>query len=120
MWYGVIRRWEDFRLVITPAEGTTLPETFDLNTVKVVGKPVANWFIKELHTTYGQYEQEGPFFLMVTFDEPRNVEIEGREYLVAEVAAAQWTCRKKKTWVSWSGDAFYDWHTHAFTVPGER
>lgn len=120
MWYGVIRIWKDVRLAIIPVKPDIHLPGFDSNTVKFAGKPAVNWFLRELFTTYGQHEEEGPFYLSVTFDEAREVEIEGGVYLVSGIAvSAQRVNRKKKKWVSWSGDAFYDWHSQTFTVPAQ-
>ncbi|TQE98076.1 MAG: hypothetical protein FKY71_15715 [Spiribacter salinus] len=95
----------------------------DANTVKWQNKPVINWFLRELYTTYRDENPPQPggiFTLTVTFSEPRNIEIEGSEYLLSAIAChAKKTQIKKKKWVYWSGDAFYDWHTNQFAIPPE-
>ena len=123
MWYGVIGLWTNIRLTVHFADNETpssLP-TFDANNVKWQGKPVVNWFIRELYTTYKDEKptETGKVFnLTLKFDEPRYVEIEGEEYLLSAISCqAEKNLTKKKKWVYWSGDAFYDWHTNQFTIP---
>lgn len=120
MWYGEIRLWNDMRLVVRFASPRAPAGTFDVNTVKWAGKPVINWFMRELFTTYQEHATEGDFTLELTFDEQRNIEIEGIEYPVTGIACiAVRVCRKKRKWVRWSGDAFYDWHCNQLTIPGK-
>ncbi len=46
------------------------------------------------------------------------MEIDGQTYSVSGIVCdATRVCRKKKKWIIWSGDAFYDWHSGKFTVP---
>jgi hypothetical protein len=123
MWYGVIDIWKNIRLRVHFASGntpSTLP-TFDANTVKYEGKPVINWFMRELFTTYVNEmpaEENHAFTLTLEFDEPREVEIEGKNYLLSGISCqAEKVISKKKKWIHWSGDAFYDWHTNKFSIP---
>src|SRR5262249_45603829 len=52
------------------------------------------------------------------FNQIRPFEIDGT---IQELAGVSFTATRlfqnKRTWMSWSGDAFYDWHTNSFTVP---
>ena len=123
MWYGVIDLWTNIRLTVHFSDNDTpssLP-TFDANSVKWQGKPVINWFIRELYTTYKDEKptETGKVFnLTLKFDKPRYIEIEGKEYLLSAISCqAEKKLIKKKKWVHWSGDAFYDWHTNQFTIP---
>jgi hypothetical protein len=59
MWYGVIRMWSNIRLTVHFESKKSPISTFDGNTVKWQGKPVINWFLKELFTTYSEEEKEG-------------------------------------------------------------
>lgn len=118
MWYGVIRTWTNVRLIIHFAETPAPMASFDGKTVKWAGKPVINWFFRELFTTHGAETKEGEHTLALKFNEQRNIEIEGKEYPVIGLSCvATRICRNKKKWVNWSGDAFYDWHTGKFTIP---
>jgi len=124
MWYGVVYLWTNIRLIVvhfaTDETPSSLP-TFDTNTVKWQGKPVINWFIRELCTTYKDEkctESGKAFTLTLEFDKPRNIEIEGKQYLLSAISCqAERVQIKKKKWVFWSGDAFYDWHTNQFSIP---
>jgi Restriction endonuclease len=123
MWYGIIDLWINLRLRVhfaTDNSPSILP-TFNASTVKWEGKPVINWFMRELYTTYKdeKYTECGKAFtLTLEFDKPRNIEIEGGQYLLSAISCqAEKVQIKKKKWVFWSGDAFYDWHTKQFTIP---
>lgn len=118
MWYGVIRRWVNIRLVIHFALPNAPMAGFDANTVKWTGKPVMNWFLRELLTTHRDEAREGEHTLSVTFDQPRQIEIAGSEWPVVGLSCtAERVCTKKRRWVSWSGDALFDWHSGKFTIP---
>jgi hypothetical protein len=105
-------------LVIQFAPAHAPMATFDSNKVMVGGRPVINWFLRELFTSYAEETVEGEYKLDVGFDKECDIEIEGKEYPVTGIACiATRVCRNKRKWVSWSGDALYDWHTGRFTVP---
>ena len=64
--------------------------------------------------------QEGQHTFRLVFDQVRQIEVAGKEYSVEWIACvANRVCKKKKKWVSWTGDAFCDWHTGQFTIPGQ-
>ena len=118
MWYGVIRIWTNVRLVVHFAKSPAPIVSFRISTVKWKGKQGVNWFLKELYTTYAEEMREGKHSLKVKFDQPRNIEIEGQEYLVKGISCtATRVCKNKRNWVNWSGDALYDWNTGRFTIP---
>jgi hypothetical protein len=118
MWYGVICMWTNIRLRIHFAESPAPLKTFDGNTVKWNGQPVSNWFRRELFTTYSEDTKEGDHTLELKFNEQRNIEIEGKEYPVIGITCiATRVCRKKRKWVHWSGEAFFDWHSNLLTIP---
>ena len=124
-WYGVIESWTPGQLRIYFADKKSRPSLrkFDSSSVKWQGKPVMNWFQRELFTTYRDEEpaQTGEALtLTVEFEEPRNIEVEGKEYILSAISCQATKTRiKKKKWVSWSGDAFLDWHTNQFTIPAD-
>lgn len=118
MWYGVLRLWTNIRLRIHFSAATVPIATFDSNTVKWNGKPVSNWFLRELFTTYAEESKEMEHALQLKFKKKRNIEIEGQEYSVIGITCiATRVYKKKRKWVHWSGDAFLDWHTGQFTIP---
>jgi hypothetical protein len=91
---------------------------FNANTVKFQGKAVKNWFLKELFTTYSDEKKEGTHTCDLKFEEPRNIEVEGKEYpLIGITFSADREYKKKKKWVYWSGDALFDWNENKFTIP---
>lgn len=118
MWYGVIQMWTNVRLTIHFALDSSPIATFNADSVRWNGKSVANWFLRELFTTYGTEKQEGDFAFELKFSEQRNIEIEGQEYPVVGITCyATRIYKKKRKWVYWSGDAFFDWQTNLLTIP---
>lgn len=120
MWYGVVCLWSDIRLIIHFAAAPAPMATCDANTVKLNGKPAINWFLRELFTTHAEEIKEGTYTLELKFDSPRNIEVEGKEWPVVGITCvANRVYKKKRRWISWSGDALYDWHTGQITVPAK-
>jgi hypothetical protein len=117
LWYGKLYSWTDFRLEIVWAMSERPVTSCENEDVKWQGKPVLDWFVKELYTTYFDHKEEGPVRIANEFNQVRKIEVKGTEYDVKALAChATRICQKKKLWVSWSGDAFYDWHKKEFTL----
>lgn len=117
-WYGVTRLWLNLRIGINPLPHPEFLRNVDPNDILVDGKPVAKWFLRELLTKYQDKTEEQDHTLTVTFSEPRVLTCAGKRVEVAQVfciARRQYT--RKRRWVTWSGDALYDWHQGAFTLP---
>jgi hypothetical protein len=118
MFYGVIKTWEDLKMELHFAVSPCPFKTFDIDTVKWKDKAVINWFWKELFTTYCDTNEETTHVLELLFDKPQDFEIEGQEFaLIGITCYANRIIKKKKQWFSWSGDAFWDWHTNQLSVP---
>lgn len=118
MWYGIIRKWTNIRLFVNLATPSISLPAFDPHTVKWKGKPVANWFLKELFTTYGGETKTGDLKIDLKFTQPREIEVAGNEFSVSSISCtAERIYRKKRKWVSWSGDAFFDWNANKISIP---
>jgi hypothetical protein len=117
-WFGVIRKWTNVRLEVHFAAEKPPITNFASESVKWQGKPVAHWFQQKLLTTHEGHTKEGDFRLGGDFQQVRNLEIEGKEYPVKGLTCfATWVFKKKKKWVTWSGDAFYDWNENKIIIP---
>jgi len=118
MFYGVIKIWEILKIDIHFAVSPCPFKTFNIDTVKWKDKAVINWFRKELFTTYCDTNEETTHVLELLFDKPQNFEIEGQEFALKGITCyANRIIKKKRQWFSWSGDAFWDWHTNQLSVP---
>jgi hypothetical protein len=118
-WYGKIRRWGSVRLHVN-FTGTTVPTNdFKTEEVKWQGKPVEQWFIKELLSgKYDDLVDGDSITLRLVFSEVRNLEIGGSAFPVNALACTATRIRKnKRKWVTWAGDAFIDWHEGNLKVP---
>ena len=102
MWYGVIRKWSQFRLVVLFDAPTALIDSFDGHSVKYDGKQVIHWFERELISKHGSESQAGEHTFVVEFDQPHDIEIEGKVYEVKGIACiATRECGKKRIWAKW-------------------
>jgi hypothetical protein len=119
MWYARLLRWGQASLTVYRAdEARPLPTEFASDSVSWNGKPVMNWFLKQLDTRYRLLKETGTYTLAVKFDRPRDLEIAGDMYSVKGLSFSAERIREyKRQWVTWSGDAFYDWHAGTFAVP---
>jgi hypothetical protein len=117
-WYGVISRWADFMLFVKFADLTQKPELFAAEEVLWQGKPVFNWFKREFFVTYRDRTPDGDATLDLPFDQVTNLEILGQQYPVMALScSAKGIFMKKRKWVTYSGQAFFDWHTGKVTIP---
>lgn len=118
MFYGLINHWANIQLGVHFADPQNRTAGFQADSVKWQGLPVMNWFYKQLFTTYREKIKDGPFGFGLEFDPPIPLDFDGKEYPVKALEChAIGVSIKKRRWVNWSGDAFYDWHTGRFTVP---
>jgi Restriction endonuclease len=116
--YGVISKWVDYRLTVTFADPAQKTELFAANEVLWQGKPVFNWFWREFVTTYRDRTRDGDIIINVSFDQVTNLEIHGQHYPVNALScSAKGVFMKKRKWVTYSGQAFFDWHTGKVTIP---
>jgi hypothetical protein len=117
MWYGIISFWSRARLAIQFVP-PRVSETFDSRDLTFEGKPILNWFIRELLSQQDRISPEGEHSTTLQFKEPRVLQLKGQDCLVAAVRChAICEHRKKRKFVSWTGDALYDWHSELVTVP---
>jgi hypothetical protein len=120
MSYGVVRLWEELRLIVHFVENPAPLTSYKADSIKWVGKPVGKWFMKELFTIHNDVTKEGLFTFEVMFKEQRQLEIDGKFYAAKGITcSAQRICRNKRKWMSWSGDAFYDWHSNSISIPNK-
>jgi Restriction endonuclease len=118
VWFGKLYSWKLEEMIINFFKDKPASGTFDLGNVKYNGSPVIDWFMKELHTTFGEERILGHHTIANSFSRPRIIEIDGVDYEVLSIAVVVTRhCEKKKKWISWSGDAFYDWHQSELTIP---
>jgi hypothetical protein len=121
-WYGEVAFWTEVRLIV---HFHTLPgpeklTTFAGDEVRWQGKPVIKWFMRDLITAHSNEKTEGRHHTAVEFSQPREMEIGNDRYLVKGLACdAIRVYKKKRKWVSWSGDAFYDWQDRKYLVAGQ-
>lgn len=117
-WYGRISRWEAVRLIVHFADQVAPLDHLESDKVRFEGKPVILWFLRELFKKDMKDIDDEEHSFHVMFDCKRQVEISGTLYNVSGLScSARHVKQKKRIWVHWSGDAFYDWHTGRFTIP---
>jgi len=119
-WYGEYAIWTQWRLHLHPAN-PPLPGEFspvDGESVKWQGKPAYRWFLREFFTKHAGETREGIHGIALTFSEPREFEVNGRSCLLKGLSCeAIRVYKKKRRWVSWLGDAFFDWNEGKYVIP---
>jgi hypothetical protein len=122
-WYGVLRRWGELTLVVEfrSEEDKADVQSFELQEVKWQGLPIISWFEKKLYDEHrDKLNEKAPQVVefVLEFDEERLLEIRNKSYPVKRVGFRGTSIHKhKRLWVTWSGDALYDWHTGMVSIP---
>lgn len=118
LWYARVYQWDQIRAHLRFHGPAAEPGSYKGQEALYLGKPVINWFLKELSTTYANVTTTGPFALNAKFDSPVSLTIQNRSYAVSEITvSAERVCRKKSRFMQMTGDAFYDWQTKTLSVP---
>lgn len=119
-WFGLIKTWTNLRIGFNPLPRPDYLEGVPGSAIQIEGKEVQRWFFRELVTKHQDQLLNQDYTLTVKFDPPKELQCSEETLLVNEVfCIAKREVVKKRKWVSWSGDALYDWHQGAFTVPNQ-
>lgn len=117
-WFGVIKTWKLLRIGFSPVPHPTYLDDVPSSEIQVDGLEVQRWFFRELITKHQDELLNQDYTLSVKFDPPKELTCSGESLLVDDVfCVARREVTKKRKWVSWSGDALYDWHQGSFTIP---
>lgn len=118
LWYARAYKWDQIQLHLRFHGQPAQPSSYKGEEVLYLGKPVVNWFLRELSTTYCHITSSGPFALNAKFDAPVSLTIQNRPYEASEITVtAERICRKKSRFMQMTGDAFFDWQTNSLSVP---
>lgn len=118
LWYARVYQWDQIQLHLRFHGQPAQPSSYKGEEVLYLGKPVVNWFLRELSTTYCHVTSTGPFALNAKFDAPISLTIQNRPYEASEITVtAERICRKKNRFMQMTGDAFFDWQTNELRVP---
>ena len=119
-WYARVYHWAQIQLHLRFHGQAPQPSSYKQEEVLYLGKPVANWFLKELSTTYCHVTSSGPFALNIKFDAPVSLTIQNRSYEASEMTVtAERTLREKSRFMQLTGDAFFDWQANGLSVPAK-
>ncbi len=119
-WFGVIKTWTNLRIGFNPLPHPNYLDGIPCNAILIDGREVQRWFFRELVTKHQNEDLNQEYTLSVKFDSPRELQCSGDSILVDDIfCIATREVIKKRKWVSWSGDALYDWHQGAFTIPNQ-
>ncbi len=96
------------------------PGFFKAENVLLNGKPIIDWFWKQLYTKYPFVTTETDLPLQVVFKETQQLQIEGELHPVTSIVInAKRVCDKKKRFVRVTGEATFDWETSKLLIPAE-
>jgi hypothetical protein len=117
-WYGIVRKWTDCYLSLH-FQGPGPKVEWSYETLLWQKKPVLNWFLNELFTKHKEKEP-GKYRLVLDFPKGLQIELSSIEYVVHGIVCyATLTYTKKRKWVGWTGEAFFDWHKGQIQIPGD-
>lgn len=117
-WYTEIYQWTKAAITVHFAAQKAPITGFAVPDVKRDGRPVIEWFQKELVTTYVNEERTGWISLRVVFDKTRQFQIQNNRFFVKGLTFhALRTCRKMKKFIKFGGHGFYDWNKQRMTIP---
>lgn len=117
-WYAELYEWTKAFLTVHFAARKVPIKSFEVADVKRDGRPVIEWFQKELATTYTNEERTGWLSYRLTFDKTRRLQIKNKRCFVKGLTFhALQICRKMKKWIKLGGQGFYDWDKHQLTIP---
>lgn len=90
----------------------------DVRSITLEGKPVIDWFAKQLSTTYTRATGPEPTRIEVNFKTATRLQVEGKSFDAAGlVLTAKRIRRTKRGFVQVTGDAFYDWQDERISWP---
>jgi hypothetical protein len=113
--YGIARNWMDVELKIdfeAPSPGTADPKR-----ILFKGKPIGNWLQYELFNEHSSKEP-GLYWLRLTFPSAIPVEMDGNVFRMKGISySGVLTHSRKRLFVGWTGDAFYEWSRETLRIP---
>jgi restriction endonuclease len=111
LWYARVYRWERLQMLCKFHGQPPPPNSYNEAEVLYLGKPLANWFLKELTTTYCSMAETGPFTLKAKAKTTEPITIHNQQYYISELAvAAVRSCQRMRRYMQITGDAFFDWN----------
>jgi hypothetical protein len=115
--YVTIYQWTKYTILVVFA-GKRRPSQFTPEQVQYKGKPVIEWFLKELFTTHRTRTETGHFGCHFSFDNRKMLEIAGERFFVKQVIFdAERDVVTRTKFIGWSGTAFYDWQSDCLNWP---
>lgn len=116
--YAKRYEWERYEFsVYSKVEGSPIVVA-DIRSILLDGKPVIDWFAKQLSTTYSDATGPEPTRIEVKFKTVTTLQVEGRSVDATRlVMTAHRICRAKRGFVQVTGDAFYDWQADGLSWP---
>jgi hypothetical protein len=118
-WYGLIRRWLGVYIVLRfPSPVSDLGQ-WSYEGLLWQKKPIINWFLNELFETHAKDREPGKYCLSLAFPKGIMIEVNSIECTATEIGCiGELVESRKRTWVSWTGDAYFDWEKNAIQIPG--
>ena len=118
LWYGRLHTLEDIRAEIRFSGPSPVSGSYGESDLLKRGKPVLNWFLRELSKTDEGSIDTALLAKSVEFEKRLRVSLSGQSYQVAAIrVTATHSFRKKKRFIQMSGDAFFDWDTGSLRAP---
>jgi hypothetical protein len=114
--YCVFYEWSDLSLKFSGPPSQNVAQPIHVFSVTLDGKPIINWFLKQLATTYSDATTFVP--LEVKFKQPIRVQCDGSNFWASGIRLiGDRIAKAKKGLMQASGDGVWDWQTKELTWP---
>jgi hypothetical protein len=116
--YAKFWKWVSIDMALFPREPAVVLPHFEVEQVLYEGRPVAEWFLKELLTTYKNHYNTEPISVGLTFNRPRLIEVARNTFEIASVSfrgTRAFSLRRKA--LRLLGDGVYNWLDATLQIP---
>jgi len=116
--YAKRYEWDRYEVSVYGKAAGSLEVVTDFRSVLLDGKPVLDWFAKELSTTYMDATGPEPTHIEVKFKTVVTLQIEERPVDATRLTMTAYRiCHTKRGFAQVTGDAFYDWQANGISWP---
>src|SRR5262245_36945109 len=116
--YAKRYEWDRYEVSVYGKAAGSLEVVTDFRSVLLDGKPVLDWFAKELSTTYMDATGPEPTHIEVKFKTVVTLQIEERPVDATRLTMTDYRiCHTKRGFAQVTGDAFYDWQANGISWP---
>jgi hypothetical protein len=115
--YGTVRKWKTEGCRISFRGQHPQPA---IEQIVYQQKPVLNWILADMINNHSDLEP-GSYYYRLLFPNGLPVEVNGSPYSLHELGVQATLVQQiKRTFIHWTGAAFYDWDQEKLHIPGKE